>query len=202
MTCAIRRVMNIVARARDARSFLALLPFVLIALLYVVGSAERRAANPDDKLLPPFSRDGGDHATRMAFEPDRRTGEIRAVDRHGGEPPAAPHSASRVATLIGLVLGLSLGLAAAGRRDARHADRRPLDDPADGDAADPVHRLRPRRPVQGRAHRLRRRALPRPRPRVDGRRACRASSSSRRRRSAPRPGRSRSASCCRRSCRA
>ena len=31
---------------------LALLPFLLIALVYVVGSAARHAANPDDKLLP------------------------------------------------------------------------------------------------------------------------------------------------------
>ena len=41
-----------------------------------------------------------------------------------------------------------------------------LDDPADGDPADPVHRLRPRRTVEGRADRLRHRAVPDPRPRA------------------------------------
>ena len=46
--------MNI-APSRIGRLMLALLPFVLIATIYVVASAERRAVNPDDKLLPPVS---------------------------------------------------------------------------------------------------------------------------------------------------
>ena len=48
---------------------LALLPFVLIAIVYMVGSAERRAANPDDKLLPPLSRDGADARTASRSSP-------------------------------------------------------------------------------------------------------------------------------------
>jgi NitT/TauT family transport system permease protein len=44
--------MNIVPQ-REA-VLLAFIPTVLIAMLYVVGSAER-AANPNDKLLPPVS---------------------------------------------------------------------------------------------------------------------------------------------------
>lgn len=66
--------MNIVPR-RGTRILLALLPFVLIVLVYMAGSAERRAANPSDKLLPPIS-EMASAAHRVAFEPDRRTGEI------------------------------------------------------------------------------------------------------------------------------
>ncbi len=52
--------MNIVP-PRGGRILLAMLPFFLIAIIYVIGSAERRAANPDDKLLPPVCGDGRDH---------------------------------------------------------------------------------------------------------------------------------------------
>ncbi len=65
--------MNIVP-GRGSRIMLALLPFILIAIVYVIGSAERRAANPDDKLLPPISEMAAT-VERLAFEPDRRTGE-------------------------------------------------------------------------------------------------------------------------------
>jgi NitT/TauT family transport system permease protein len=66
--------MNI-APSRTARLLLALLPFVLIAMIYVFASAERRAVNPDDKLLPPVG-EMADAIRRVAFQPDRRTGEI------------------------------------------------------------------------------------------------------------------------------
>jgi NitT/TauT family transport system permease protein len=66
--------MNI-APGRAGRLFLAALPFVLIAVLYVAGSTERRAANPNDKLLPPVS-EMVDAFYRSAFVPDRRTGEV------------------------------------------------------------------------------------------------------------------------------
>ena len=146
-------------------------------------------------------RDGATRSDALAFEPDRRTGEYRAVDRHRGEPAAARARARH---------------RDAGRSCLRARDRHPavrrarrsaplvavhLDGPADGDPADPVHRLRTRRAFQGRPDRLRRRAVPDPRPRAGASARCRASRSSRRSRSAPRPGRWRSASCCRRSCR-
>src|SRR3979490_1049813 len=66
--------MNIVPQ-RGSRIFLAIVPFFLIALLYVVGSTERRAANPDDKLLPPVA-EMAQAAHRLAFEPDRRSGDF------------------------------------------------------------------------------------------------------------------------------
>ncbi len=87
---------------------LALLPFVLIALIYTIGSAERRAANPDDKILPPVSEMVAS-VQRLAFEPDRRTGDyVLWAD--------TASSLQRlliglgIATLIGLSLGLALGI--------------------------------------------------------------------------------------------
>jgi NitT/TauT family transport system permease protein len=67
------RAMNVVP-SRGVRIVLAMLPFILIAIIYVVASAERRAVNPDDKLLPPVA-EMASTAKRLAAEPERRTGE-------------------------------------------------------------------------------------------------------------------------------
>lgn len=56
-----------------ASAMLALLPFVLILLLYIAASDARLEANPNDKLLPSFSQIG-DAIQRLAFEPSKRTG--------------------------------------------------------------------------------------------------------------------------------
>ncbi|WP_029350728.1 ABC transporter permease subunit [Bosea sp. 117] len=102
-----RRAMNIVPTP-GVRVLLAVLPFVLIAFLYVFGSAERRAANPDDKLLPPVSEMAAT-ITRMATEPDKRTGTIvlwadtaASLQRLG--------LGLGIATITGLTLGLALGV--------------------------------------------------------------------------------------------
>jgi NitT/TauT family transport system permease protein len=104
---AIRRVMNIAPR-RGGRLLLALIPFVLIALVYVVGSAERRAANPDDKLLPPVS-EMVESIGRLAFEEDRRSGEIVLWADTAASMQRLLIGLA-VATLIGLAFGLTLGL--------------------------------------------------------------------------------------------
>jgi NitT/TauT family transport system permease protein len=102
-----RRVMNIVP-GRGARVFLALLPFVLIALVYIVGSAERRAANPDDKILPPVS-EMAESVRHLALEPDRRTGEyVLWADTAASLQRLLIGAA--IATAIGLSLGLMLGI--------------------------------------------------------------------------------------------
>jgi NitT/TauT family transport system permease protein len=99
--------MNVVPQ-RGARMLLAIIPFVLIAMLYVVGSAERRAANPDDKLLPPVS-EMADTSRHLAFEPDRRTGELVLwVDTAASLQRLA--IGLGIATLAGLCFGLALGL--------------------------------------------------------------------------------------------
>ena len=53
---------------------LGLLPFVLIIIVYMMGSDARLAENPNDKLLPSFQK-MGDAMHRMALEPSKRSGE-------------------------------------------------------------------------------------------------------------------------------
>ena len=99
--------MNI-APGRIGRLMLALLPFVLIATIYVVASAERRAVNPDDKLLPPVS-EMADAVRRVAFQPDRRSGDIVLwADTAASLQRLA--LGLGIATLAGLALGLSIGV--------------------------------------------------------------------------------------------
>jgi NitT/TauT family transport system permease protein len=99
--------MNIAPR-RGGRLALALLPFVLIAIVYVVASAERRAVNPDDKLLPPVG-EMADAVERLALQPDRRSGEVvlwtdtaASLQRLG--------LGLGIATLAGLAFGLAIGI--------------------------------------------------------------------------------------------
>jgi len=102
-----RRVMNI-APARGSAMLLAAIPFVLIVIIYVIGSAERRAANPDDKLLPPVS-EMAQTTKRLATEPDRRSGDYvlwtdtaASLQRLG--------LGLGISTLLGLGFGLMIGL--------------------------------------------------------------------------------------------
>lgn len=69
-----RRLMN-VRPDPGARLALGLLPFVLIVILYMIGSAGRRAENPDDKVLPPLT-EMAESFRHYAVEPDRRSGEV------------------------------------------------------------------------------------------------------------------------------
>ena len=99
--------MNIVP-GRGSRLVLALVPFFIIALVYLVGSAERRAENPEDKLLPPVA----EMATtmhRLAFVPDRRSGEFVLWTDTGASLRRLGLGLG-IATAIGLVFGLSIGL--------------------------------------------------------------------------------------------
>jgi NitT/TauT family transport system permease protein len=102
-----RRLMNVAPR-RGSRMLLALLPFVLIALIYVAGSAQRRAANPNDKLLPPVSEmvEAIKHA---AFEPDRRTGDYVLWTDTGASLRRLGLGLG-FATLGGLVFGVAIGV--------------------------------------------------------------------------------------------
>lgn len=102
-----RRMMNIVP-GRGGRLMLGLLPFVLVALLYVAGSAERRAVNPDDKLLPPVSEMAA-AVNRAAFQPDRRSGDyVLWVDTAASLKRLA--WGLGIATFGGLVFGLAIGV--------------------------------------------------------------------------------------------
>ena len=87
---------------------LGLIPFVLIILVYMYASDARLAENPQDKLLPSFGQ-MYDAIERMAFTPNRRTGEYLLW----GDTAA---SLARLgigvgaAFLVALLLGLNTGL--------------------------------------------------------------------------------------------
>lgn len=58
---------------RQWQYILAVIPFVLLAIAYFIGSELRLAANPNDKLLPGFDK-MIEAVKLMAFTPDQRTG--------------------------------------------------------------------------------------------------------------------------------
>ena len=99
--------MNVVP-GRGARIILAMLPFILIAIIYVIGSAERRAANPDDKLLPPVS-EMVETSKRLVTEPDRRSGDyVLWADTAASLQRLA--LGLGISALAGLTLGVAIGL--------------------------------------------------------------------------------------------
>ncbi|MGQ0699668.1 MAG: ABC transporter permease [Panacagrimonas sp.] len=102
-----RRLMNL-EPGRGGRWLLACLPFLLLALIYMAGSLERRAENPNDKLLPPVSEMGA-ALQRLAFEPDRRTGEYTFWQDSRASLERLAYGLG-IATVIGLVLGLAIGV--------------------------------------------------------------------------------------------
>lgn len=102
-----RRLMNI-EPGRRSRWLLALLPFALLVLIYLAGSAQRRAENPDDKLLPPFS-EMAVALDRLALKPDRRTGELTFWQDTRASLERLAWGLG-IAALIGLVLGLAIGV--------------------------------------------------------------------------------------------
>jgi len=68
-----KRAINYVPN-RPAGLMLAILPFALALLAYVIGSDARLAENPSDKLMPSFAA-FGEAMQALAFEENRRTGE-------------------------------------------------------------------------------------------------------------------------------
>jgi NitT/TauT family transport system permease protein len=102
-----RRAMNIVP-GTGARILLAILPFVLIGVIYVFASAERRAVNPGDKLLPPVG-EMVQTIRRLAIEPDQRSGELVLwSDTLASLRRLALGIA--IAAIVGLSLGLMIGV--------------------------------------------------------------------------------------------
>lgn len=91
---------------RSWRLSLAMLPFALLIVAYLFGSAARLADNPQDKLLPsPVQM--ADAIKRMAFTEDTRSGKVLLwVDT------AASLKRLAMGLAIAALLGLSLGLAA------------------------------------------------------------------------------------------
>jgi NitT/TauT family transport system permease protein len=94
--------------SRGTALFLTALPFVLLLLAYLAGSAARLAVNPDDKLLPSFASIAAGFA-RMAFEADPRTGDVLLwVDT--GASLARLVAGLAIATMAAGVFGIAVGL--------------------------------------------------------------------------------------------
>lgn len=137
---------------RSSRLLLVLLPFALLLFAYFVGSAERLADNPNDKLLPSAAQ-MGDAVKRLAFSADTRTGEyvlwqdsassLRRLAIGGHQRPRRPvpgHRRRHTAVVWRAVVATAHGA---------------VDGATFGDIADSVHRVWPGRTVQGDADRHR-----------------------------------------------
>lgn len=93
---------------RGGSVLLAALPFALLALAYLIGSALRLADNPADKLLPSLQAMAR-MVEVMAFTPDRRTGDyLLWVDTAASLTRL--FAGLGIATLIALTLGLLTGV--------------------------------------------------------------------------------------------
>jgi NitT/TauT family transport system permease protein len=91
-----------------SRIALGLVPFILLAALYVFSSNLRLAENPNDKLLPSVAS-LADAIQRMAFEEDKRSGDVllwldtaASLERLG--------IALAISAVSGLVIGVALGV--------------------------------------------------------------------------------------------
>jgi NitT/TauT family transport system permease protein len=94
--------------ARGGRILLAVLPFALLVLAYLVASSLRLAENPADKLLPSPSAMMR-MVEVMAFEPDRRTGDY-LLWADTAASLFRLWSGLAIATTVALVLGLLIGV--------------------------------------------------------------------------------------------
>lgn len=93
---------------RGGRWLLALLPLILLVLVYGIGSAARLADNPDDKLLPSATQ-MVDAVMRMAFEADKRTGSYLLWSDTAASLVRLGLGLC-IAALVGLVFGVAAGV--------------------------------------------------------------------------------------------
>jgi NitT/TauT family transport system permease protein len=101
------RLINRFPAAGTSR-ILPLVPFVATLVVYLAGSAVRRAANADDKLLPSLASIGR-AINRMALTADPRTGDI-LMWRDTYASLERLLIALSIAAAIGLVLGVAIGV--------------------------------------------------------------------------------------------
>ncbi|MEP9356050.1 ABC transporter permease subunit [Xanthobacter sp. KR7-65] len=93
---------------RGTALVLAILPFALVVLAYVLGSAERLALNPDDKLLPSLGS-LGDAIVKVAFTADGRTGDYLLWSDTFASLERL-FAALAISTAIALVVGMLIGM--------------------------------------------------------------------------------------------
>jgi len=88
--------------------WLALAPFLILALVYLAASQVRLAANPDDKLVPAPSKIAA-AVERMAFQPDVRTGSYFLWEDTAASLGRLALGVG-IATVVGLVAGMTIGM--------------------------------------------------------------------------------------------
>jgi NitT/TauT family transport system permease protein len=103
----VRRAINLRPR-RVGAFWLAVLPFVALAMLYATASQVRLAENPNDKLLPSGER-LLESSARVATEPDQRSGKIILWSDTRASLQRLVLGVA-IAALIGLALGTLVGL--------------------------------------------------------------------------------------------
>ncbi len=93
---------------RAGKIALGLLPLVLLVLAYWLASDARLAENPNDKLMPAFGS-FVDAIERLAFEPNKRSGEYLFWNDTAASLKRIALGVS-LSALIGLVFGIVIGL--------------------------------------------------------------------------------------------
>lgn len=91
---------------KPGRLLLLLLPFALLILVYLSYSAQRLEANPSDRLLPSPTQ-MVEAMERLAFQPDRRTGEYLFW-----QDTASSLQRIAIGLAVSALIGLCLGVAA------------------------------------------------------------------------------------------
>jgi len=94
--------------SRGTQLTLLLLPFILVVIAYAIGSAERLAANANDKLLPNLAG-FADAINRMAFLPDSRTGDYLLWSDTGASLIRL-FAGLGISTTIALLIGMAIGM--------------------------------------------------------------------------------------------
>ncbi|MBB5049548.1 NitT/TauT family transport system permease protein [Rhodopseudomonas rhenobacensis] len=94
--------------SRQLAIYMAALPFVLVAIGYVLGSEARLAENPNDKLLPALST-MAQAVKQMAFQLDARTGSYLMLSDTIASLGRLL-SALAISTAAALVFGIVIGL--------------------------------------------------------------------------------------------
>ena len=90
------------------RLVLAMLPFILLAALYLTASHIRHAENPQDKLLPTITK-MGNAIKKVAFTEDKRTGRYLLWSDTFSSLKRLLAGIS-MAAAAGFLLGLNMGL--------------------------------------------------------------------------------------------
>lgn len=90
------------------RIYLGLLPFILVAIVYLFASDARLAENPNDKLLPSMSSFAS-AIDRMALSPSKRTGEILFIEDTLSSLERLGLGIS-ISALLALLMAIPLGL--------------------------------------------------------------------------------------------